>query len=604
MPFGAKRLGKDTTLKNITLHTQPSSRVPAWVSALVLYSALFIVTAPFNVARAQVAPSLGSAHWFTVLGGSTVTNTGPTQITGDLGASPGTAITGFPPGTTSRSVLHIADASANQAQVDIAAAYTVLGAEACTTTYSVPTDIGGTTLPPGVYCFSSSAQLTGVLTLDAGGDPNAVWVFEIGSTLITASGSSVQLANSAQQPNIFWQVGSSATLGTGSAFVGNILAFASITLNTNATLYGRALAQNGAVTLDDNVVSDCVCIQPYGPIVSTVIKTITVAPALGGVPGTVFGASLSPDGQSVWVAGYNGTSSPGFVSLIDVESLQVGKSATVGLGPADIAFTSTGGRAFVTNSYGSSLSVVSVPTLNVIQTIDLSGIPLSDPFGVVDVPGQLFVTTQGSVNQGNNNFVAALDTTTPPVVGTAISIPGQSGRPARVPISAAYHAGKVLVPVFVTGTGYDAGHPALVLVDTSNDTAGIRLTLWSSGATPEAVVVSPDGLYAYVSLFTSPVEAGGVWVVSLADLTTKTVILTCDPDNYGEAISKDGKYLLVAGFSEQQVALIDTATDTVDAIIKVGHGPNAIALTSDDSKAFVTNQADGTVMVVSFTPNL
>ena len=528
------------------------------------------------------------------------------MVTGDLGVSPGPAITGFPPGTTSRNVIHDADATAAQAQNDVAAAYTTLGAEACNTTYAAPSDLGGLTLSPGVYCFASSAQLTGTLTLDGGGDPNAVWVFEIGSTLTTASNSSVQLANSAQHENVFWQVGSSATLGTGSTFLGNILAEASITLNTNSTLFGRALAQAGAVTLSSNSVSFCVCFQPYAAIASTVVKTIPVAPSLGGVPGTVFGASLSPDGQSVWVAGSNGTSNPGFVALVGVGSLEVGKSVAVGVSPSDIAFTSTGGRAFVTNSQDSSVSVVSVPTLQVIQTMDLSGIPETNPFGMIDAAGHLFVTTQGSVDQGSNNFVSALNTTTPLVLDTAISIPGQSGRPSRIPPAAASHGGNVVVPVFVTGTGYDAGHPALVLVSASHATAGSRLTLWSSTATPEAVVVSPDGLYAYVSLFDSKAGgSGGVWVVSLdGNMTTKTVILTCDPENFGEAISSDGKYLLVAGFSQQQVALIDTATDTVDTIINVGHKPNDIALTGDDSEAFITNQGDGTVTVVSFTPTL
>lgn len=379
---------------------------------------------------------------------------------------------------------------------------------------------------------------------------------------------------------------------------------ASITLNTDATLSGRALALNGAVTLDANKVSDCVCIRAYDAIVSKVVKTVTAAPALDSVPGTVFGATLSPDGKSVWVAGYNGISSAGFVSLVDVASLTAGSPVTVGTGPADIAFSPGGSRAFITNYYGSSLSVVSVPALKVEQTIDLSGIPQTNPFGMLVTAGHLFVTTQGNVNQGSNNFVAALETTTPLAVDTAISIPGQSGRPARVPASAARHAGRVLVPVFVTGTAYDTGHPALVLVNASLATAVSRITLWSSRATPEAVVVSPDGKYAYVSLFDTRGGSGGVWVVSLEDMTTRTVILTCDPDNYGEAISSDGKYLLVAGFSEKQVALIDTATDTVDAIVKVGLQPNDIALTNDDSEAFVTNQGDGTVTVISFTPEL
>ena len=564
----------------------------------VLFAAL-VATAAVDIAGAQVAPTLGYSQNLAVLGGSGVTNTGASLITGDLGVSPGTAITGLPPGKMPRGVIHDDDTYAGYAHRDAAAAYANLAGQVCNTSYAVPTDIGGMTLTPGVYCFSSSAQLTGTLILDAQGDPNAVWVFQIGSTLTTASNSTVQLANSAQQHNVFWQVGSSATLGTGSTFQGEILALASITVTTNVNLSGRALALNGAVTLDTDNVSLCVCLMPYAAITSKVIKTINVAPAVGGVAGTVFGATLSPDGKSVWVAGYNGTSSPGFVSLIDVQSQSVHSSLAVGAGPEDIAFTSTGGRAFVTNGYDDSLSVVSVPSQSVIQTLDLSAVPVEQPFRVAYDSGHVIVTTQGS-----DNLVPEIATTTPLVLEEPISIPGQSGRPAVVSPSAPYFPYAVMVPVFVTGSGYDTGHPALVVVSASTGTAGARVTLWSSRATPEAVVLSPDGKYAYVSLFDSTGGIGGVWVISLATLTTKTVILTCDPYNFGEAISADGKYLLVAGYSTDQIALIDTATYTVDAIIKGGHQPNAIALTSDDSEAFFTNQTDGTVTVVSFTPSL
>ncbi len=220
---------------------------------------LLSVLVPFNLAVAQTAPSLGTAQSFAVLGSSTVTNTGPSVITGDLGVSPGTAVTGFPPGTVVGGSIHAADAVAAQAQADNTTAYGDLASEACNTTYGVPTDIGGLTLVPGVYCFSSSAGLTGTLTLNALGSASSVWVFKIASTLITASDASVQIINGGQQCNVFWQVGSSATLGTGTDFIGNILALTSITLTTDASLAGRALAQNGAVTLDSNTVSVSTC---------------------------------------------------------------------------------------------------------------------------------------------------------------------------------------------------------------------------------------------------------------------------------------------------------------------------------------------------------
>jgi uncharacterized repeat protein (TIGR01451 family) len=210
-------------------------------------------------AAAQTAPTLGTAQSFAVLGASTVTNTGASLITGNLGVNPGTAVTGFPPGVVAGGSTHAADAAAVQAQTDATTAYGQLAGQACNTTYSVPTDLGGQTLVPGVYCFSSSAAITGALTLDAGGNSDAVFIFEVGSTLITASNASVVLINGAQPCDVFWQVGSSATLGTGTSFVGTVLALASITLDTDATMSGQALAQTGAVTLDTNTVSVTSC---------------------------------------------------------------------------------------------------------------------------------------------------------------------------------------------------------------------------------------------------------------------------------------------------------------------------------------------------------
>jgi hypothetical protein len=207
-----------------------------------------------GLASPASADILGTAQNFAVLGGSTVTNTGPTVITAGLGVWPGTALTGLPPGVVN-GTIHASDAVAQQAQSDMTTAYNALAGMTLTQDLT-GMDLGGLTLVPGVYFFSSSAFLTGTLTLNAMGNPDALFVFQIGSTLISASNSSVVMINSADACDVYWQVGSSATLGTDSAFQGNILALTSITMNTRASLIeGRALARNGAVTMDSNIIT-------------------------------------------------------------------------------------------------------------------------------------------------------------------------------------------------------------------------------------------------------------------------------------------------------------------------------------------------------------
>jgi hypothetical protein len=204
---------------------------------------------------AQAPVDLGSAANFAVLAGSTVTNTAlVTMLNGDLGLSPGTAVTGFPPGIVN-GTIYAGDAIAAQAQIDLTTAYND-AAGRTVGPVTVAGNLGGQTLTPGLYKSESSLEISsGDLTLDAQGDANAVFIFQMGSTLTTTTGRQVILTNGAKASNIYWQVGSSATLGTYSVFKGNILAYASITITTGATLDGRALAQGGAVTLDTNTIT-------------------------------------------------------------------------------------------------------------------------------------------------------------------------------------------------------------------------------------------------------------------------------------------------------------------------------------------------------------
>jgi len=212
--------------------------------------------------------TLGTAQPFVVLGGSAVTNTGATVAGGDVGVSPGSSVTGFPPGVLT-GTIQANNATAAQAQVDVTTQWNAVIPVACSADLTGQ-DLGSVgPLIPGVYCFSTSAQLTGALVLDAQSNAAATWIFKTGSTLTTASASSVSIINGGNPCGVLWQIGSSATLGTGTQFIGNLIALASVTLTTGANINGgRALARTGAVTLDTNniTLAPCIAAGPVPPI--------------------------------------------------------------------------------------------------------------------------------------------------------------------------------------------------------------------------------------------------------------------------------------------------------------------------------------------------
>jgi hypothetical protein len=303
-------------------------RVPARrAAACLLALASLAGAAPAGASPAPVA--LGAAGAFAVLGASTVTNTGLSVLGGDLGVSPGTAITGFGPGVVTNGAIHAGDGAAAQAHADLASAYLVAQARTPATATSGVLD--GLTLAPGVYAAGAGMSLTGGLTLDGGGDPSAVFVMQAGSTLITAAASHVDLAGGARACNVFWQVGSSATLGASSLLRGSILASTSISMGDAVTVDGRALARDGAVTLINDAVTTPDC---TGPLTNT-------APAIAPFTATLTGTTRavhttvgawSVDDERGSGAGYNVTVAAG-VATVDGSTSRAGTGGALTLTP-------------------------------------------------------------------------------------------------------------------------------------------------------------------------------------------------------------------------------------------------------------------------------
>lgn len=282
---------------------QPARGMGVALLAVTTGASLFLA---MGTANALIVPTidLGTASDFSVLAGTTVTNTGDSVLNGSVGVSPGTAITGFPPGAAA--TVQAGTPQAADAQLALTAAY--LDALGRPLNETVTADLTGLTLVGGVYAGPAKAALSlpGTLTLDGEGDPNSVFIFQTDSTLITGPGSTVSLINGAQPCNVFWQVGSSATLDTGSTFVGNILALTSIDIADSVTVNGRALARNGAVTLINDTFTQVGCdLAPATTTTTVAAETTTTTAATEATTTTEAGTTATTTPTSLPFTGQN-----------------------------------------------------------------------------------------------------------------------------------------------------------------------------------------------------------------------------------------------------------------------------------------------------------
>jgi hypothetical protein len=316
--------------------------------AIGVVSAVSLVGFAGSSAYGAASINLGSATPDAVVAGTTITNTGSSVITGDISLSPGTSIVGFPPGTAS-GTTDAADATSLAAQTSATAAYGVAAGETPFTTLAGGT-VGGLTLSPGVYEAASAMQLTGPLTLNAGGDASAVFIFQAGSTLTTASAASVVLEGGAQACNVYWQVGSSATLGSTTSFVGTILALASVTLNSGASVDGRVFAQTGAVTLNDNVITVPSCSVAAATTTTTTVPTPTTTTAPTTTKAPVKTVATKKPGGTAGHGGAGGKSGTGSTpgsstTIIPKGAPSTGEGGTAGSGFSPLGLIGLGAIA-------------------------------------------------------------------------------------------------------------------------------------------------------------------------------------------------------------------------------------------------------------------
>ncbi|MCI0724187.1 MAG: hypothetical protein L0338_35285 [Acidobacteria bacterium] len=305
-----------------------------------------------------------------------------------------------------------------------------------------------------------------------------------------------------------------------------------------------------------------------------------------------FGATVAPDGGTVWVANSGTVTINGnTVTVIDANTFAIQSTITVGFFPEDIAFARAGTQAFVTNSTSATVSVIDTAARVVTQTVDLAAVPMQFPFGVIASKNdtKVFVTSAGGQRDTSLRNIGILDNTNPAnvVVNGAITVQGFTGRPALTP------DGSLLI---VPRSRGDFGPPEVLLIDPA--TNQIVDTIFQDprvGAVLD-VAVTPDGRFAYAGIFGG---FGGVWVIDLVTRSTVTVIPTLDSRIHGVGITPDGRFVFVTNFILGSVSVISTATNQIVETVPVGNLPNEVTVTPDSTKAFVTNQGATTVSVIS-----
>jgi hypothetical protein len=394
-------------LRNIS-----AGRWLATTSVLGVVGILALAIGIPDAGASQAAVDLGTAAPFAVLAGTTVTNTGASVISGDVGVSTGSAITGFPPAIVIGGSLHANDAVAIQAKSDLTTAYTTTAGLPSTQTISA--DLGGTELVSGVYKAPSSMGLTGTVTLNGQGDADSVFIFQAGSTLTANVGSTVALVNGAQACNVFWQVGSSATIYSSTTFAGTVMASVSITLGTGASVAGRVLAGSGAVTLNDNLITVPTCADTTPTTTVTPVTTVgsspttptttatgaptaasgttpapptvtgitpTTGPASGGTTVTITGTGFVPGGTTVTIG-------PGAATGVSCPSATSCTATTPPGSPGQVGVTATtAGLTSSTVGTPSFTYVAAVTTSEVIPT----GAPQTGAGGAAGSDGPLLI---------------------------------------------------------------------------------------------------------------------------------------------------------------------------------------------------------------------